>query len=144
GKEPQTIAFSQPPAAKVGAPVTLSASATSGLPVSFTSGTLPVCTVSGSAVITAAAGTCTITASQGGSARFAAAHRVARSFQPSAGTDLQTIAFSQPPAAQVGAPVTLSASATSGLPVSFGSGTPLVCTVSGSAVTTLAPGTCTV
>jgi hypothetical protein len=144
GKQPQTIAFSQPPAAPVGAPVTLSASATSGLPVTFSSGTPPVCTVSGSAVTTAAAGTCTVTASQGGSARYAPASGVTRSFEVRPGSATQTIAFSQPPAAKVGAPVTLSASATSGLAVSFSSGTPPVCTVSGSAVTTVAPGRCTV
>ncbi len=144
GRKSQTITFSQPPAAKVGAPVTLSASATSGLPVTFASDTPPVCTVSGSTAMTVTPGTCTITASQGGSARYAPATGVTQSFQVNAGRKSQTITFSQPPAAQVGAPVTLSASATSGLPVTFTSDTPPVCTVSGSAVTTAAAGTCTI
>src|SRR6266536_3915012 len=144
GPAAQTITFSQPPAAQVGAPVTLSASATSGLPVTFASDTPPVCTVSGSTAMTVTPGTCTITASQGGSAVFAPATGVTRSFEVRAGPAAQTITFSQPPAAQVGAPVTLSASATSGLPVTFTSDTPPVCTVSGSAVTTAAAGTCTI
>src|SRR6266536_509241 len=144
GRKSQTITFSQPPAAQVGAPVTLSASATSGLPVTFASDTPPVCTVSGSTAMTVTPGTCTITASQGGSARYAPATGVTQSFQVNAGRKSQTITFSQPPAAQVGAPVTLSASATSGLPVTFASDTPPVCTVSGSAVTTAAAGTCTI
>ncbi len=138
----QTITFGPLPGVTVGAPVTLSASASSGLPVSFSSGTTPVCTVAGSAVTTAAAGTCTITASQGGSARYAAAPDVTQSFQVNAAG--QTITFGQPPDAKAGAPVTLSASASSGLPVSFSSGTTPVCTVAGSAVTTMAAGLCTI
>jgi len=59
----------------------VAASATSGLPVSFTSNTPAVCTVSGATVTTVAPGTCTITASQGGSAGFAPARDVTRSFQ---------------------------------------------------------------
>src|SRR5271165_5466563 len=145
--EAQTITFGQPPDVSVGAPVTLSASASSGLPVSFSPDTTPVCTVAGSAVTTVAAGTCTITASQGGSARYAAAPDVSRSFQVNpvhTGPAVQTITFGQPPDSKVGAPVTLSASASSGLPVSFSSGTPSVCTVKGSAVTTVAAGPCTI
>ena len=147
GPAAQTITFGQPPDAKVGAPVTLSASASSGLPVSFSSDTTPVCTVKGSAVTTVAAGPCTITASQGGSARYAAAPDVSRSFQVNPvnpGPATQTITFRQPPDAKVGAPVTLSAHASSGLPVSFSSDTTPVCTVKGSAVTTVAAGACTI
>ena len=147
GPAVQTITFGQPADATAGAPVTLSASASSGLPVSFSSGTTPVCTVAGSAVTTVAAGPCTITASQGGSARYAAAPDVSRSFQVNpvhTGSAVQTITFGQPPDATVGAPVTLSASASSGLPVSFRSDTTPVCTVAGSAVTTVAAGPCTI
>ena len=147
GSAGQTITFGQPPDAKVGAPVTLSAHASSGLPVSFSSGTPSVCTVKGSTVTTVAAGPCTITASQGGSARYKAAPDVSRSFQVNPvnpGSAGQTITFGQPPDAKVGAPVTLSAHASSGLPVSFSSDTTPVCTVAGSAVTTVAPGRCTI
>ena len=81
GSAAQTITFGQPPDVKAGVPVALSAHASSGLPVSFTSDTPTVCTVAGSAVTRVAAGPCTITASQGGSARYAAAPGVTRSFR---------------------------------------------------------------
>jgi hypothetical protein len=81
GHKPQKITFDPPSKAKAGDPVDLSASASSGLPVSFASETPPVCTVSGSTVITTAAGACTITATQGGSADYAAAPIQTRSFQ---------------------------------------------------------------
>src|SRR5689334_19534424 len=61
-----------------------------------------------------------------------------------AGEQSQTIAFSQPPDVAVGMPVALVASADSGLPVSFGSDSPAVCTVSDSAVTTVAAGVCAI
>jgi len=144
GQKGQVIRFAPRGGEAVGVLVTLSASAAPGLVVSFASDTPLVCTVSGRTVTTAAPGTCTITASQGGSAVFAPAPGVARAFEVHPGRKSQTITFSQPPAAKVGAPVTLSASATSGLPVTFTSDTPPVCTVSGSAVTTAAAGTCTI
>ena len=61
--------------------VSLSASASSGLTVSFSPGTPGVCTVSGRTVTAVAAGTCTITASQPGDAHYAAAPPVTRSFR---------------------------------------------------------------
>src|SRR5204863_6791842 len=56
----------------------------------------------------------------------------------------QTISFDPPSQAKGGDPVTLSASSSSGLPVAFTSETPPVCTVSGSTVTTMAAGACTI
>jgi hypothetical protein len=154
-RKSQTITFVPPPSTTVGVPVALSASASSGLAVSFTSGTPGVCTVSGATVTTVAAGTCMITASQGGSASYAAADDVTQSFQVNPAVQVnppgrkpQTIMFNEPPEATagvpVGEPVTLSASASSGLPVSFTSTTPPVCTVSGATVTTVAAGACTI
>jgi hypothetical protein len=142
GKKPQTIAFAQPSPAAVGEPVTLSASTTSKLPVSFTSSTPAVCTMAGSTVTTVATGTCTITASQSGDADYAPARDVQRSSQVRASPVAQVITFTLPPDTKVGEPVTLSASSTSGLPVSFTSNTPAVCAVSGSTVTTTAAGAC--
>ena len=124
-------------------PVTLTASASSGLPVSFSSGTPAVCSVSGATVTTLTPGTCSITATQGGSTTYAAA-RETRSLAVQAGHRAQWISFGIPPAARVGQPVVLTASASSGLPVSFWSGTPAVCSVSGATVTTLTPGTCSI
>jgi type II secretory pathway pseudopilin PulG len=63
----------------------LTASASSGLPVTFQGSTNTVCTVSGSTVTLLSAGTCTITASQSGGTNsgvvYMAAPPVARSFQ---------------------------------------------------------------
>ena len=154
GSEPQTITFDQPAAAAVGQPVTLSAASVTttspprqtGLTVSFRSDTPDACTVSGSTVTPTTADVCTITASQGGSDRYAAAQPVQRSFQAHTGTSVQTITFARPPDVILGQPVTLSAStdASEPLVVSFRSDSTMVCTVSGSTVTTVAVGTCAV
>ncbi len=144
----QTITFAQPLPVTAGVPVTLSASASSGLPVSFSSGTPSVCAVSGgSTARTVAAGTCEITASQAGNARYAAAPDISRSFQANPVQKppvAQKIVFGPPSPVAVGVPVTLSASASSGLPVSFSSDPPSVCTVTDSTARTVAAGTCTI
>ena len=143
-KASQAITFGQLAPAAVGQVVHLSASATSGLAVSFRPDTPAVCSVSGATVTTTTAGTCTVTASQAGDNRYLAAHEKTQSFQIHAGHQAQTITFPQPPEAKVGEPVTLSAFATSGLVVAFQSDTPRICTVSGSALTAATAGTCAV
>ena len=140
----QTIAFTQPGGAAAGVMVPLTATASSGLPVSFHSATPDVCTVSGKTARTLAAGTCIITATQGGNAAYAPASDRARSFTVHAGTRPQTIRFRQPPGTVVGRPVVLSARATSKLLVSLRSDTRPVCTVSGTTVTAQAAGMCTI
>ncbi len=79
-KADQTITFGPLSGKTFGDPdFTVSASASSGLPVSFTaSGN---CTVGGSTVHITGAGSCTVTASQGGDANFNPAPDVAQSFQ---------------------------------------------------------------
>ncbi|MDG2271746.1 MAG: thrombospondin type 3 repeat-containing protein, partial [Halioglobus sp.] len=79
-KGTQTITFDQPTDLTLGNNVDLTATASSGLAVSFTSSTGAVCTVAGNTVTSQSAGTCTITASQAGNANFLAAADVARSF----------------------------------------------------------------
>jgi hypothetical protein len=76
----QTITFKNLPTKKLGSPdFTVSATASSGLPVSFSaSGS---CTVSGATVHLTAKGTCTITASQGGDSIYNAAPSVANAFR---------------------------------------------------------------
>jgi hypothetical protein len=152
-KNSQAIAFAQPSPAAVAQMVPLSASATSGLAVSFRSDTPSVCTVSGNTVTAITAGTCAVTASQTGDDHFAAARDMQRSFavhvgqapgNKGRGKASQTIFFGQPQAAAVGQVVPLTASASSGLAVSFQSDTPAVCSVSGATVTTTTAGTCTV
>ena len=61
-------------------PLTVSASASSGLPVRFTALTTSVCSVSGNIVTLLMQGTCTIQASQAGNTNFSAATPVTQSF----------------------------------------------------------------
>ena len=76
----QTIHFGSLASRVAGARFRLSATASSGLPVSFRSDTPRVCTVSGSTVRTAAAGRCAIRASQAGNADYQPAADVTQSF----------------------------------------------------------------
>jgi PKD repeat protein len=81
GSQVITLISTAPASATVGGPAyQVAATASSGLPVAFSSGTASVCSVSGSTVSFIAAGTCTIDANQAGSADFAAAPQVQQSF----------------------------------------------------------------
>ena len=140
----QTITFGPIGSVAFGtAPFSLTATATSNLPVSFASTTPGVCTVAGSTVSIAGAGTCSLTASQAGSANYAAAPNVIQSFSVTPAT--QTITFAPLGAATVGSgSISLSATASSGLPVSFSSSTPAVCAVSGNILTLVSAGICSI
>jgi hypothetical protein len=140
-KGTQTITFDQPTDLTLGNNVDLTATASSGLAVSFTSSTGAVCTVAGNTVTSQSAGTCTITASQAGDTNFLAAADVARSF---AIKGTQTITFNQPSDLTLGNNVDLTATASSGLAVSYTSSTTDVCTVASNAVTSQSAGTCTI
>lgn len=140
----QTITFGTLASKTFGnAPFAVSATASSGLPVSFSSLTTPICTVGGSTVTIVAAGTCTIRASQGGDATYAPAPNVDRSFNVAKAS--QTITFAALSGKTYGAaPFAVTATASSGLAVTFTSTTSAVCTVSSSTVTIVAAGTCTI
>ena len=126
-----------------GAPVSLGATASSGLAVAFSSLTTAVCSVAGATVTPLAIGTCTVRAAQGGNANYAAATNVDQSFGVTAGA--QTITFATPANQTFGSGVfNLSATTTSGLAVSFASLTPMTCAVSGNTVALMAAGTCTI
>ena len=93
----QTITFANPGAQTVGMPLTLVATASSGLTVSFASTTTTVCTVSGASAAFIAAGSCSITATQAGNSTYAAATAVSLSFtvnaaNPAAPTGLSAMA----------------------------------------------------
>jgi len=76
------LTFTQPTPTLLGAKTaTLWATATSALPVSFTSSTPTVCTVSGNKVSLKALGDCTITAAQAGGSGWAAAADVVQTFK---------------------------------------------------------------
>lgn len=146
----QTINFASLPTKRADDPsFGISATATSGLPVSFVSQTPLVCTVNGNLVTLNAAGTCTIRAEQAGNANFRAAPPVTRSFtvQGTAAPpkSIQTIDFAPLGDRTMGEPAfALHATATSGLPVAFQSQTTEICTISGTMVTLVATGTCTI
>lgn len=146
-KQAQTITFGALPNQTLGAaPFPVSATASSGLPVSFASLTGSICSASGNTVTLLAAGQCTIEARQAGNATYSAATPVDQSFQVASSTKLtQYIVFPYIPDQVMGsAPVAITASASSGLPVSFASLTPSICGYSGDLVTLLHAGTCTI
>ena len=82
----QTITFNPISSQVQGTKITLSASASSGLTVSFTSLTTTVCTVSGTTATLVSPGTCTIRASQAGNSQYAAATPVNQSFTVTSAT----------------------------------------------------------
>ncbi len=151
-KRTQSISFTAPASGTVGGSATVSATATSGLPVVLSvdrgSGA-GVCTVSGRTVSYTGAGSCVIDADQAGNATYLAAARVQRTITvASAVKQAQSITFTEPPReGTVGGSATVSATASSGLPVVLsvdpGSGAG-VCTVSGSTVSYAAAGSCVI
>jgi len=143
----QTISFTNPGTKTFDqGPITLTAAASSGLAVTFTSATTSVCTAGGTngATITfVTVGTCTIDADQAGNSNWNAATQVQQSFTISKGN--QTISFNALANQRLDqSPVTASASASSGLTVTFSSTTTSVCTVSGTTITLVHVGTCTI
>ena len=143
-KAGQSITFDQPADTTFGgAGVPLTATATSGLTVTFSSETPAVCSVSGTTVQPLAGGTCTVTASQAGNGDFTAAAPMSRSLTVAKAA--QTITFAQPGNTTFsGASVPLTGSSSSGLPVTFGSQTPAVCVIDGATAKPVGAGTCTV
>jgi uncharacterized repeat protein (TIGR03803 family) len=141
-KVPQTINFAElGEKSDTDPPFGLTATASSGLAVTYSSSNTAVATVSGATVTIVGLGTTTITASQAGDATYAAATSVDRDLTIVAKTS-QTITFNALPDKTYGdAPFALSATATSGLTVSFESSNTAVATVSGTTVTIVGGGT---
>jgi len=139
----QTILLSNPETAVLGAgSLTIVANASSGLAVTLTAATPSMCSVSGSVLTPKAAGVCTVNASQPGNATYAAAATATASVNVLAP---QSIAFPSLPIQGLGGlPFTVSATASSGLAVSFSSQSPAVCSVSGNLVTLLSLGSCSI
>src|SRR5262249_25095847 len=136
----QTITFGALAAKTYGDPsFAVSATASSGLAVTFSaSGN---CTIAATTVTITGAGSCTITALQAGNANYLAAPNVPQTFGIAKAGQLITFnplldkTTSDPP-------FTVSATASSGLPVSFSAAGS--CTVSGTTVTITGTGTCTI
>lgn len=113
--DPQTITFNPLAATTYGAaPITLTATASSGLPVSYASSNTAVATVSGSTVTIVGVGTTNITATQAGDGTWAAATPVVQALTVAKAA--QTISISAPSyKLPTDAPFTVTATATSGL-----------------------------
>jgi len=142
----QAIVFGPLPGHTIGDPAFgVSAAATSGLPVGFSSLTPFVCTVSGATVTLVLPGTCTIAADQAGNAAWLPAPQVAQSFAVAPALLAQTVTFGPIPAHTLAdSPFVVSATASSGLPVQFSSLTTWVCTLSGNTLALIAAGTCSI
>ncbi len=148
GKQPQTTTFDKPADVGLGrGSIEVTATATSGLTITFQSDTPSVCSVvTGTNTVTlATTGTCTIRAQQPGNDAWHPAPDVTQSFTVVDGKQDQTITFSVLQNVTLGdGSVNLFATASSGLPVTFQSDTSSVCTVSGNVATLLTVGTCTI
>ncbi len=127
GTYSQTITFGPAPSVLVGGAGTVSATASSGLPVVFGTTTPAICTVSGSMVSGVAVGECIVTADQAGNVQYPPAAEVTQSVPVGS---VQTITLSQYPTSMLTtATATLAATASSGLPVTFGTTSPAsICT----------------
>jgi hypothetical protein len=139
----QTITFNPLASATLGDPsFNLNATASSGLPISYTSSNTAVATVSGNSVTIVGAGTANITASQAGNSNWTLATSV---IQPLVVKSPQTISFGPLTNKNFGdAPFSLSATASSGLTVSYTSSDITVATISGGTVTIIGPGSTTI
>ena len=103
----QTIAFGSIPNQTYGsAPFPVTATASSGLPVSFTAA--GPCTVSGNMVTLTGVGSCTITANQPGNATYTSAPPVSQCFSIAAAQTTTALAVTPNPAL-LGQPLTLTA-----------------------------------
>lgn len=143
-----TITSTAPSPGEGGSIYNVSATASSGLPVTFSidASSSAICSISGSTITFNAAGTCTINANQAGNAAYNPAPQVQQNVTVVRGN--QTINFDTTPPSSpvVNTTYNVSATATSGLPVtiSIASASSAICTLSGSTVTFIAAGTCTI
>jgi hypothetical protein len=138
----QVITFSTIPATKTFGDATfkISAKSTSGLPIAFSSSNTSVVTIADSTVTIAGAGTVQISANQSGNAFFAPATAVTQTLTVNKAA--QTITFATLPEKDVDDPdFTISATASSGLPVSFTSSNSSIAAIAGNTLVINAPGT---
>jgi hypothetical protein len=146
----QVIEFAYPGGAMLlDGPVTLSAVATSGLPVSFESTTPATCTASGDQLTLVSAGECRVVARQPGGTTsdgvlWAAADETSQLFNVLKHTQEVTFAPPDYVLSSNTTSVSLTAVASSGLPVSFSSDTPANCAIEGNELKLLGKGTCAV
>lgn len=124
------------------ATVALVATASSGLPVTFSSNTPDTCTVSGNTLSLLKAGECSVTATQAGGDGYAPASSSQLFVIPKRP---QVISFLNPGWQPLDSePVPLTATSSLGRPLTFTSTTPDVCSVNGSSMLKLANGMCVI
>ncbi|MDN4165110.1 Ig-like domain-containing protein [Cytophagales bacterium LB-30] len=143
-KAAQSITFEALPTKTFGdAAFDLTATASSGLEVSYSSSDETVATINGSTLTIVGAGTATITASQAGDADYEAAASVGQVLTVNKAT--QSITFNALSTKTFGdAAFGLSATASSGLAVSYSSSDESVATINGTALTIIGAGTATI
>jgi hypothetical protein len=144
-KGDQVITFSPIESKWVGAGTfTLGASSNANLSISYESSNTAVATISGNTVTIKGMGTTNIKASQAGNALYNAAPEVTQQLVVTA-KQSQVITFTELEDKHYGdAPFLISATANSGLTLTFSSSNTGVATVSGSTITIVAPGTSTI
>ena len=125
-------------------PFSLTATASSGLPVSYSSSDSSVAAVSNNTLTIVGVGSATITASQAGATNYATATPVSQILKVAQGT--QHISFGKIPTQTYapGSTFSLTATNSSGLSLSYASSNPKVATVSGSLVTITGAGSTTI
>lgn len=149
---PQAITFgAQMPALRTFSPggtflINPVATSDSGLPTTYSSGSMGICTVSGTIVTMVAAGTCVLHADQPGNVNYSAAAQATQNVAITPSPQAITFGTQAPQVFVLGGTFALSpvAVASSGLPISYTSATPDVCTVASATVSMLAAGNCTI
>ena len=143
-KNANVISFTAPADTALNAgPVTLGATASSGLTVTYSSNSTGVCTVAGASVTLVSVGLCSISADQAGNASYVAAATVTRTFDVTQIGNVITFTAPADTALNAG-PVSLGATASSGLTVTYSSNSTGVCTVAGASVTLVSVGLCSI
>jgi hypothetical protein len=137
-----TLALSRYSAAyRDGDTTTVTRSATSGLAVTL--GTSGPCSLDGTSLTTTGAGTCVVTGNQAGNANYLAAPAATQTL--TIGKATQSITFAPLGGKTFGdAAFSISATASSGLPVSFTAAQSSVCTYADGTITITGAGQCTV
>ncbi len=124
-------------------PFNLEAVSTSGLPITYSSADESVATISGSTVTIVGVGTTTITANQAGNANYNPAGSTDQTFTVTLLN--QTISFTNISTRTFGDDdFDLTATASSGLPVSFDSSDETIVSINGSTVSIIKPGAVTI
>jgi hypothetical protein len=143
----QSVQWGAAPTLLLSGTATVSATASSGLPVQYQSTTPAVCTVdTQTGVVSAlAVGSCVITANQSGNSVYAPAAQSSLTL-PVMVNPNQSITFDSAPTLTVFSIATVRATADSGLPVQFSSMTPAICSVHSTTglVNALSAGVCVI